>query len=503
MPKKVGIMVPLFSLEGNQGIGDIDSLYQLVDRLRGLGIQILQLLPLNALAKGDSSPYSSISAFANHAVYISLGRLKHLKSPVQTLSKVQRVDYSKAFSLKEAVLREDFEGFSSGSFPLERKRFLSFCEKQAQWLEPFALFNSLSLAFEKAWWDWDAGLQTLEGAKDFALSNASEIEFHKYLQWVFYQQWMDLKTYAGEAGIQFMGDLPLYVSRNSCDRWAHPELFRKKVRAGVPPDLYSKEGQDWGNPIYDWKVMRKSDFSWWKSRLDWLGEFFDLVRIDHIRGLYSYFAVPDGKKPKDIKRWTPGPGTDLIKVLQQSSVDLVGEDLGSIPPRVDDWMQEIQVPGYRVFLFGWGEYKSQKYRFPENYPENTLACTSTHDSESYFEFLEGLKESEVYELAAYLDIQAKEEFTLEDLRVRTLQKLLDCPSRFVVFPLQDILGKSLRLNYPGSVSDDNWTGIIPVGEKEQKSLNEFGKMIAAIKSPVSSRTQTAGLTSRLRAKRAD
>ncbi len=493
-------MLPLFSLEGSHGIGDIDSLYLLIDRLRGLGIEILQLLPLNALAKGDSSPYSSVSAFANHTVYISLKRLKHLKNPIETLASLKRVDYSKAYDQKEPVLREDFEGFNSESFPLERKRFASFCKKQAHWLDSFALFNALSASNEKAWWDWDKNLQFLEGAQNFARENEVEIEYYKYLQWIFYQQWMDLKTYAREAGIQFMGDLPLYVSKNSCDYWAHPELFRKKVRAGVPPDLYSEEGQDWGNPIYDWKSMAKGGFSWWQERLNWLGEFFDLVRIDHIRGLYSYWAVPDGKKPKDVKRWVKGPGTDLIKVLQNTSVELIGEDLGSIPPKVDQWMQEIKVPGYRVFLFGWGNYKSEKYRFPETYPKNSLACTSTHDSESFFEFLEGLKENEVYELAAYLGIQAKEEFTLEDLRVGSVQKLLDCPSRYVVFPLQDVLGKSLRMNYPGSVSEYNWTGIISIGEKEQERLNEFGQMIEGVRAPVSARTQKNGPKAMLKTK---
>ena len=151
-----------------------------------------------------------------------------------------------------------------------------------------------------------------------------------------------------------MGDLPIYVSKNSADVWSQPDLFQEGIHAGVPPDLYSEEGQDWGNPIYDWDLMQRDNFLWWRQRMEWLKEFFDIVRVDHIRGLHDYWAVKDGYSPKDTTQWTKGPRDQIINALRESGVEIIGEDLGLITEQVEEWMQRLDVPGYRVFIFGWG-----------------------------------------------------------------------------------------------------------------------------------------------------
>lgn len=476
--KHVGVMVPLFSLRGTHGIGDIDSLYHFIEQIKDTGIDIIQILPLNALGMNDTSPYSSISAFGMDPIYLSLGRLKYLTRTIDPVhSKEPKVDYQAVRELKLPALRESFEGFQKLGTPMDKKRYQAFCREHDSWLTPFSIFQALSFHEPKAFWDWEDDLQSMKGAQAWAEDHKEEVEFSRYLQWIFFRQWTDLKSFAAEHGILFMGDLPLYVSKNSADYWSNPDLFRKGVRAGVPPDLYAAEGQDWGNPIYNWKAMKKEGFSWWKQRLIWLKHFFDLIRLDHIRGIYSYWAVPEGKKPNEVKRWTPGPATDLIEALKESGIELIGEDLGSIPPAVDKWMRDIKIPGYKVFLFGWGEYESEKYRFPETYTKESLACTSTHDSESFFEFLENLDDSRVFELASYLGLEADEEFTLLDLLDRILIRILKSPSKYVIFPLQDILAKSIRINLPGSVGDENWTSIIPLEDYDYERLDEFGQMV--------------------------
>ena len=475
--KRVGIMVPLFSLPGNFGIGDIDSMYQFIDQLEGSGVSVIQLLPMNAVSGDETSPYSGISAFAVNPVYISLRRLKYLDAELENWEVPERINYSAVNTFKFAHLRASYDNFLTKATPLDRKRLRSFKNKTEEWLSDYSLFHALSHEHKKAFWDWPKEHQNPVDASSWAKENQQKVEFFTYLQWICFEQWQGLKDYADSKGIHFMGDLPLYVSKNSADAWSRPDVFRKGVHAGVPPDIYAEDGQDWGNPIYDWKVMAKDGYQWWKDRVKWLKEFCDLVRIDHIRGIYSYWAVPDGALPKDVKSWTPGPKSDLIDALKETGMELIGEDLGDIPPAVDKWMNNIKVPGYKVFLFGWGNYESEKYRFTEEYPTASLACTSTHDSESYWEFLEALSDPQVYELGAYLGIQEGEEFTIDDLRKRSIKKLIDSPSRYVMFPLQDVLGKGIRINTPGSVSEDNWSKVISVGDQELKSLSEFSALI--------------------------
>lgn len=482
MSKKIGIMVPLFSLSGDYGIGDIDSLYKLVDSICDKNIHVIQLLPMNAVAGNETSPYSSISSFAFNPVYISLSRLPWLEGnlPETTLS-TERVDYTEANKLKYQFLRLAWKRFQAKNIPHEQQKLTAFNHKQKEWLEPYAIFHALCFHHNfKAFWDWPAEQQSLESARNWAKDNNEEVDFFRFLQWIFYEQWSELKRYAQEKNIIFMGDLPLYVSKNSSDHWARPEMFKKGVHAGVPPDMYSEDGQDWGNPIYDWEQMKKGKFSWWKKRLLWLKEYFDLVRIDHFRGLYSYWEVKDGESPKNTKDWTTGPQTALIDALKSTGVEIIGEDLGHIPEDVEEWIEETEVPGYRVLLFGWGGYKSEKYRFCEQYPKNSLACTSTHDSESYREFLENLNQEQVFELGAYLGIKSGESFTLQDLCEKSIRRLLSSPSQYVIIPLQDVLYQKIRINLPGSVSADNWTAIINIDEQGWQSLEKFSHWIEKI-----------------------
>jgi 4-alpha-glucanotransferase len=485
--RKSGILIPLFSLPGRYGMGDIESMYKFISQVSDTGIDLIQLLPLNALGGDETSPYSSISAFACHPLYISLKHLPWMDELPEERPSGTRVDYKGAYEAKMPALKRSYELFIKQGTAVEQSRFESFCEKNNHWLPAYSVFHTLFETHKTAFWEWPEEHQDSENAmKNKELLEKSR--FYQFLQWVFFEQWQELKLTASESGISFMGDLPLYVSENSSDHWERPELFKKGVHAGVPPDLYSEEGQDWGNPIYDWKKMEASGFQWWKNRVLWLSEFCSAVRVDHFRGIYSYWEVQDGHSPKETKDWTDGPKTGLIKAISDCGITLIGEDLGFIPEEVETWINEMGIPGYRVFIFGWGfysgeeDYGSSKYSFPENYPRESMACTTTHDSESLMEFLEDLEEMERFRLAGYLGYEEGRSFTLRDLCWKMIEKVLSCPSKYCIIPLQDILGKPLRINLPGTVSPKNWSAVIDWSSPEDKeSLSNFKGFIRRLR----------------------
>lgn len=477
------MLAPLFSLPGSHGIGDIDSLQELIEEVGNHGVSLIQVLPLNTLAGSETSPYSSISAFANHPLYISLKKIPFLKDLPDSLPSKDRVDYQKAYQTKMPALKQAYENFLAGANGSVKTNFDAFCDAQKDWLQPYSMFHYLFDTYHRAFWDWDEIHLRPEDAMVFAQEHQEEIGFYQFLQWVFFQQWKELREVAGEWNIQLIGDLPLYVSKNSADAWSGPDSFQKGIHAGVPPDLYSEDGQDWGNPIYDWEKMQKDGYSWWKARMLWLKEFVDIVRIDHFRGIYSYWAVEDSKSPKDTTDWTPGPASHLIAALKETGIEMIGEDLGYIPEEVEDWLEEMKVPGFRVLIFGYGfysrvpEYGAHRHRDPDQYPAQSLACTTTHDSESLMEFLEEIQGEERSALVEYLD--ASQEASAEELRMLCIQKILHSPGIYKVFPLQDVLGMAVRINLPGSVSEKNWSSVFH-WKNYQRQLDEFYGLIRSL-----------------------
>ncbi len=473
-------MVPLFSLPGRFGCGDIESLHTFLDNLAQTEFRLVQFLPLNALSAGDPSPYSSLSAFACNPLFLSLERLPWLRKLPQELPTDEPIDWQRVYDIRMKALREAWKVFQEHPGGRQLVEFNIFRAEQGHWLEEWSLFAAIFTKQNKAFWDWPKKQRGPQWAyASMTDSLAKEADFQAFLQWLFFRQWREVRMHANQLGIQLMGDLPIYVSKNSADYWSRPEMFLKGVRAGVPPDLYSEEGQDWGNPIYDWELMEEEDFDWWRDRMGWLKQLYDCVRMDHIRGFHGFWAIEDGKKSKDTKEWTEGPGTPLIEALQDSGIGLIGEDLGYIPEDVQNWLQEFNIPGYRVSIFGWGYYASSddyggalRYRKPEEWPQNSYSTTSTHDSESLMEFLQALGSEDKKALIEDCGLPAGTQDSL--LADSMLQRILKSPSLLSVFPLQDILKLPVRINTPGTVSPKNWTARIPLGEDEWNILKNFG-----------------------------
>ena len=336
-PRRSGVLLHPTSLPGMYGIGDLgDAAYEFVDFLQSAGQSYWQILPLSPTGYGDS-PYQALSAFAGNPLLINLDRLVargHLTAadlagapPFPT----ERVDYGWIIPYRTSLLNRAFERFRQQANDEERAAFERFCREQAGWLEDVALYMALKEHYNlKPWYQWDKSVAFRQADALLHWQNllAESIESQKYRQWQFYEQWLAVKTYANERGILIIGDIPLYVARDSADVWANTHLFHSDenlnptIVSGVPPDYFSKTGQLWGHPIYRWDVMKQEGYAWWISRFRAGFTLADVVRIDHFRGFYNYWEVPASHKTAMKGRWRFGPGADLFRAVTNELGDL-------------------------------------------------------------------------------------------------------------------------------------------------------------------------------------
>ncbi|HET6962935.1 MAG TPA: 4-alpha-glucanotransferase, partial [Terriglobia bacterium] len=366
-----GILLHPTSLPGRFGIGDLGrEAYRFADFLHAAKQRVWQVLPLGPTGYGDS-PYQVFSAFAGNPLLISPESLAQeglLSS--EDLSDVPnfpaaQVDYGEVIHFKLPLLRKAFERFQSGSVPLAGNAFERFCKQHATWLDDYALFMAIKDAHGgNAWNQWDSAiaLREPESLEHWTKKLSDEIESWKFWQFLFFKQWMDLKQYCRARGIQIMGDIPIFVARDSADVWAHPQLFHLDERgnptvvAGVPPDYFSGTGQLWGNPLYRWDVMASSGYEWWVQRFRAAFELVDMVRIDHFRGFEAYWEVPGDETTAINGRWVNGPGAELFEAVRQALGDLpiAAENLGLITPEVEALRQKLGFPGMAVLQFAFG-----------------------------------------------------------------------------------------------------------------------------------------------------
>src|SRR5579884_1374546 len=358
MERASGILLHPTSLPGG-GIGDLgDEAYRFADWLAQAGQRVWQVLPLGPVGYGES-PYQLFSAFAGNPMLIAGVEVAGGGSGNNA-----RVEFESVVPRKMAALRE--------RWCRERGRAGS---EDFPWLPEFARFMALKVANGgKPWWDWDTRLQ----------ADDDEVEFQKWLQGEFFRQWRALKRHANDRGIRLMGDLPIYVAKDSADVWARPELFRFDVVAGVPPDYFSATGQLWGNPIYRWDRMREDGYAWWVERMRAALTMFDLVRVDHFRGFEAYWQVPAEETTAVNGRWVKGPGADLFRVLRRElgELPIVAENLGVITPEVEAIREEFGLPGMAILQFAFGKDPQGPSFQPHNYPRNLAAYTGTHDNDT-------------------------------------------------------------------------------------------------------------------------
>jgi 4-alpha-glucanotransferase len=464
--RSAGILLHPTSLPGPYGVGDLGpAAYAWVDDLVRARQTWWQVLPLGPTGYGDS-PYQCFSAFAGNLNLISPDLL--IKDGLLRQTDVSgvsfpadRVAYGRVIQFKVGLLGRAWEDFQAGSAAELRLPFEKFCQEQTGWLDDFALFMALKESHGgKSWLQWPAELVLRKAGalKQAKKDLADAIGRHKFGQFLFFRQWTALKDYVNGKGIGLIGDLPIFVSSDSADVWANPNLFlldrqrRPKVVAGVPPDYFSATGQLWGNPLYDWAVLQETAYAWWIARLRATLAQVDLVRLDHFRGFEAYWEVPAGNSTAEIGRWVPGPGADLFKALRRAlgRLPLIAEDLGVITPPVEALRRQFHLPGMRILQFGFGGAFEERF-LPHAYDRNTVVYTGTHDNDTTRGWYANLTDKERNFLHRYVPHVA------EDVPWELIRVAWASVADYALAPLQDVLnlGSEARMNRPGQASG-NW-----------------------------------------------
>ncbi|MDT8358131.1 MAG: 4-alpha-glucanotransferase, partial [Methanomicrobiaceae archaeon] len=478
------------SLPSAYGIGDFGpSAYRFIDFLARSGQQYWQILPLTPTDPVfGHSPYHSSSAFAISTLLISPellvadGFCTERDLPPPSPGPSGRVDYASAEPLKREVLDAAFRRFSA--HPEEDGEYSRFCREQACWLDDHALFVALKEASGgKRWSRWPPALrdrdpEALEAARR---DLAGRIEKARVLQYIAACQWSALHAYCNHRSVRIIGDLPIYITHDSADVWAHPELFQldeerePSVVAGVPPDYFSSTGQRWGNPVFRWEVMEEQEFSWWKQRISHGLSLFDLLRIDHFRGFVAYWEIPAGEKTAMHGRWVPAPADTFFRELQEAFPDLplIAEDLGTITDDVRALMNRLGFPGMKVLQFAFGEDIATNPYIPHNITQNSVVYTGTHDNNTTRGwFVHEITDQDRDRLFRYLGREVSE----QEVAWAMVRLAIGSVARVAVIPLQDLLGlgAEARINTPGTGSG-NWAWqLLPGDLSDDLSLRLSG-----------------------------
>jgi 4-alpha-glucanotransferase len=478
-PRRAGILLHVTSLPGAYGVGDLGaSAHEFIEFLAGAGQKIWQVLPLNPTGYGDS-PYQCFSAFAGNPLFIDLEALR--EEGFLTTSDLanaphfpqDHVAYDRVIPFKQKLLHKAASAFSADKTEADRVAFDTFCQREKQWLEDYALFMACKKVYDdRAWVHWEAGIRQRNPAelKRWRNDLSSELEYHRFVQFQFFRQWEKVREQCRRRGISIMGDIPIYVAHDSADVWAHPELFRLDERgqptavAGVPPDYFSATGQLWGNPLYRWDVSAASGHGWWIDRCRASLAMFDLVRLDHFRGFEAYWEISATALTAAEGKWVNGPGTDFFRTLQTELKELpfVAENLGVITPGVEGLRHDFGFPGMSLLQFAFGNDPQGPSFRPHNYSRELVAYTGGHDNDTTVGWWtsSGVSESTRTEQ----DIRQERDFTRaylgfqnEEVNWVFIRAVLASVANTAIVPLQDVLGlgSEARMNLPGTVSG-NW-----------------------------------------------
>lgn len=459
-----GILMPVFSLSSPYGIGTFGKeAYEFVDFLAKAGQRFWQVLPLGPTGYGDS-PYQSFSSFAGNPYFIDLRLLA--EEGLLTDEELAAldfgddpgsVDYGKLYQNRLPLLRKAYTRFAPS------KEYHTFCAENAWWLDDYVLFMALKDAHDGA--DWSTWEQPLRFREETALAAArktyaNELFFYRFVQYAFYTQWTALKRYATAAGVRIIGDIPIYVAYDSADVWADPVQFqlddqlKPVLVAGVPPDAFCEEGQLWGNPLYNWTYMKQDGYRWWKRRLQYALQLYDVVRIDHFRGFESYFAVPFEEKTAKNGYWVKGPGVELFEELSETlgpELPIIAEDLGFLTPAVHELLEASGFPGMKVLQFAFDSREDSDY-LPHHYVRNCVVYTGTHDNDTIMGWTVSAEPADVERARRYLHVDDGEGFNWSMMRA-ALMSVAD----IAILMMQDIigLGSEARINTPSTVGN-NW-----------------------------------------------
>jgi 4-alpha-glucanotransferase len=462
-----GILLHPTSLPGKYGIGTLGKeAFHFIDFLSKSKQKLWQILPLGPTGFADS-PYQCFSSTAGNPLLIDLellvaeGLLDKKDLAGWEPFDDGPVNYGRVITIKYPLLKKAMMTFKANAGNEHKKDFYDFTLTNKKWLEDYALFMSLKEHFkQKPWYQWTKPLKT---RKESALAPfysllADQIEFHKFIQYTFFRQWMAIKNYAHQKNIRIIGDIPLYVALDSVDAWANTELFQFDAEknpiavGGVPPDYFSETGQLWGNPLYRWDVLKKDNYHWWIERIKSNLVLYDIIRIDHFRGFAAYWSVPFGEKTAVNGKWIPCPGKDLFSQIRKElgDIPIIAEDLGVITDDVEDMRDSFGLPGMKILQFAFDSSEANDY-IPYNFIKNCIVYTGTHDNDTVKGWFEKAKHEDKKYVLEYMNSSGI------DICMDFLRLAWASVAHTAIVPMQDLLGlgNEARMNLPGTTVN-NW-----------------------------------------------
>lgn len=471
MERSAGVIMHIASLPGKFGIGTFGKeAYEYVEFLFKSGLKYWQILPLGQTGYGDS-PYQSFSAFAGNPYFIDFDILN--KEGILNKEDYvnenygdneEYIDYGRLYEVKYIVLKRAYENFKKLNNIDLKAKFEEFTKENDSWLDDYSLYMAVKGRFGLvSWQEWDEDIKKREpeAINRYKDELSDEIGFWSFIQFLFFRQWNELKSYANEKGINIIGDIPIYVAEDSADVWSNPEAYLiyedtlKPISvAGCPPDAFSETGQLWGNPIYDWNYMDDTGYSWWIDRVRESFKLYDILRIDHFRGFEAYWQIPYGDETAVNGEWVKGPGIKLFNAIKEElgEVNVIAEDLGYLTQEVIDFRNETGFPGMKVLQFAFDSREESDY-LPHNYPVNSIAYTGTHDNDTFRGWFEVTGNREDVEYSKkYLKLTEEEGYNWGFIR-----GVWSSVSHTAIALMQDFLnlGNEARINYPSTLGG-NW-----------------------------------------------
>lgn len=459
--RESGILLHITSLPSRGGIGTLGKeAFAFIDFLHDAGMQVWQVLPVGPTGYGES-PYQSASTYAGNPMLIDLTALQAQglldSADFPTLPDDALVDFETVRAQKDALLRKAFSRVQDFSATQ------AFAQSHA-WAADYALFMALKTHFGGvSWQSWPQEIRLRNKAALDTLRQElqQEIDYHLFVQQLFFAQWADMRAYAAKQGVKLFGDMPIYVAEDSADAWANPEIFqmdadKRPIKvAGVPPDYFSADGQLWGNPLYDWKALRRRRYDWWIARLNAMGELFDYLRVDHFIGFANYYAIPAGAKNARVGEWIKGPGRKLFRRVRREvrGVRIIAEDLGAVNGRVRRLLRYCGYPGMKIITFAF-DGGDDNVNLPQHHTKNCVAYTGTHDNNTALGWWQQDASPEAKAKAArMLGLRAG-----DDPVGKMIALAFASPAEMAIIPMQDFLrlDQSARMNMPGTVGGLNW-----------------------------------------------
>jgi 4-alpha-glucanotransferase len=494
--RRAGLLIPLCAMPSSRswGIGEIGDIPAMAQWLRSAGVHVLQLLPINEMPPGETSPYAALSAMAIDPQFISVGVLKDfvasggernieagLRTQLERVRVAPTIDYAGVRDLKHAVLRRAFARFREREWARDTTRAVAlraYIHSQAWWLDEYSLFRALHACWDaRPWSEWPSALRERQPSAmaQSRLDLADDILYRQYLQWVANEQWDTARTESN--GIALFGDLPFMVGADSADVWARQDEFRLDASVGAPPDAFSATGQDWNLPPYRWDVMAGRDFGWLRQRARRNAELFDGYRIDHAVGFYRTYVRPhDGGVPQ----YAPADqeaqvrlGERVLAVLREPGAEIVAEDIGVVPDFVFESLSRLSVPGFKVLRWERDpDADGQPLYDPADYPSVAVATSGTHDTEPMTVWWERAPVEEREAVLAIPSVRARltDEQSAsalaapgfpDQLRDALIEALYASSANLLILPIHDVFGWRDRINEPGTVNATNWTWRLP------------------------------------------